>query len=631
MQPDLSLSYSSQSRGGMLGVGWSLDGLSAIRRCGRTIKKDGAFSSIEFTDNDPYCLGDQRLIATNGAYGQSGTEYQTEDNSFARIISHGRQGNGPSSFTVEVKSGQTIEYGVTADAKVEAQGKTEVLIWAQNKVTDAAGNYLAVTYQENNANTEYYPTRIDYSGNTNAATSPSASVRFEYVDKPDLGEVYIAGSKVKSTKRLTQIKTYAGEGLVQDYRLVYQVRTGKLALLQSVEQCDENGECLPGTTLSWHEGVQPDLFGGSQTWLGSGYTAGTYGEPDGWGRRSFYSDSFVERDVNGDGFGDLVLKKQRQNLSQDWEISVYLSTGESFGSRQLVGDCPRNCAIGLGDVNGDGIADRIIAARWEVKVELANPGDPDRLLGITDGLGNQTKLVYSRLTDTGIHTLTGSPVYPVRHLRSPTYVVTAVDVEDGLGGTRRAAYKYGGGKVHLHGRGFLGFAWMQTTNEQTGIVTKTDYRQDFPYAGRVSRTEQRLADGTLLGETDVTFAEITSFDGKVHFPYAATSVDESYELDGTYISTTTTQNTYDAYGNALRIIVTTTDGLEQVVDETLSDYTNNTDEWHLGRLTRATVNHTNAQGTLTRTSAFEYNTDGLSSKEIIEPDSAVLRLETSYT
>ncbi len=37
MQPELSLSYSSRSGNGLLGVGWSLGGLSTIHRCAATI------------------------------------------------------------------------------------------------------------------------------------------------------------------------------------------------------------------------------------------------------------------------------------------------------------------------------------------------------------------------------------------------------------------------------------------------------------------------------------------------------------------------------------------------------------------------------------------------------------------
>ncbi|MES9868782.1 MAG: SpvB/TcaC N-terminal domain-containing protein [Sedimenticola sp.] len=151
MEPSLSLDYNSQGGSGLLGVGWSLNGLSAITRCGRTIVQDGTSGGIEFTDNDRYCLDGQRLVAVKGAYGHSGTEYRTEIDSFARIVSHGRQGKGPAWFSVQTKSGQTIQYGNTGDARIEAQGKSEVYVWAQNRITDAVGNSLTVSYHEDTA------------------------------------------------------------------------------------------------------------------------------------------------------------------------------------------------------------------------------------------------------------------------------------------------------------------------------------------------------------------------------------------------------------------------------------------------------------------------------------------------
>ena len=87
MQPNLSLVYNSQSGNGLLGMGWSLSGLSAIGRCPQTIAQDGTRGGVNFDANDRYCLDGQRLIAINGAYGADGTEYRTELESYSKIIS----------------------------------------------------------------------------------------------------------------------------------------------------------------------------------------------------------------------------------------------------------------------------------------------------------------------------------------------------------------------------------------------------------------------------------------------------------------------------------------------------------------------------------------------------------------
>src|SRR4030095_4822385 len=78
MEPKLALVYDSQAGNGLLGVGWSLDGLSAITRCPRTMPPDGARGRIEFGSNDRFCLDGQRLVAVSGSYGAAGTEYRTE-------------------------------------------------------------------------------------------------------------------------------------------------------------------------------------------------------------------------------------------------------------------------------------------------------------------------------------------------------------------------------------------------------------------------------------------------------------------------------------------------------------------------------------------------------------------------
>lgn len=87
MQPNLSLSYSSGAGNGIAGMGWSISGLSSIKRCPRTPAQDGQWGAIEYGPNDRFCLGGSRLVAVSGAYGGDGTEYRTEIDGFSRIVS----------------------------------------------------------------------------------------------------------------------------------------------------------------------------------------------------------------------------------------------------------------------------------------------------------------------------------------------------------------------------------------------------------------------------------------------------------------------------------------------------------------------------------------------------------------
>src|SRR4030095_12640209 len=129
MEPKLALVYNSQAGNGLLGMGWSLAGLSSITRCPRTVAQDGVRGGVNYDANDRYCLDGQRLVAIAGAYGAEGTEYRTEIESFTKVISYGVAGNGPGWFKAWTKSGQIMEYGNTADSRIEAQGKSSARVW----------------------------------------------------------------------------------------------------------------------------------------------------------------------------------------------------------------------------------------------------------------------------------------------------------------------------------------------------------------------------------------------------------------------------------------------------------------------------------------------------------------------
>jgi hypothetical protein len=117
MEPSLSLDYSSQGGDGDLGWGRMLSGVPSIGRCPRTLAQDNVHGSVNFDNNDRYCLEGQRLVAISGTYGANGTVYRTEIDGFSQITSYGTAGNGPSYFVVQTKAGQTMEFGNTTSSE----------------------------------------------------------------------------------------------------------------------------------------------------------------------------------------------------------------------------------------------------------------------------------------------------------------------------------------------------------------------------------------------------------------------------------------------------------------------------------------------------------------------------------
>ena len=60
----------------------------------------------------------------------------------AKVVSYGAAGSGPEKFMVWTKSGQVMEYGYSSTSRVEAIGSSSIRLWAMNRATDAASNYL---------------------------------------------------------------------------------------------------------------------------------------------------------------------------------------------------------------------------------------------------------------------------------------------------------------------------------------------------------------------------------------------------------------------------------------------------------------------------------------------------------
>ncbi|MEM6819936.1 MAG: FG-GAP-like repeat-containing protein [Pseudomonadota bacterium] len=329
MQPSLSLNYSSGGGNGLLGVGWSLGGIYAITRCSANAAQDGFADGVEFDGEDRFCLNGQRLLPYSGVYGGSGSQYRTELDSHAKIISYGQAGSGPAYFEVHAKDGMRHYYGTSSNSRTEAQGLPDVFQWRLAYSMDRLGNKITYEYTENNATGESYPHRILYTEHASGNPTPRR-VEFGYESRTDEIVGYTHESIRSTTKRLSTITSFVGptsSSPARKYRINYEYSPTGRSRIKRIQECGyrENGtrDCLKPTEFSWQGEA---MAGNGDTNLVMQSTL-----PGGNGGPAMHDmKRFAQADLNGDGRNDM-FRIGAPGLSQPGkEVEIYWGNGTGF-------------------------------------------------------------------------------------------------------------------------------------------------------------------------------------------------------------------------------------------------------------------------------------------------------------
>ena len=354
LRPAIQLVYSSNahSENGVLGLGWSIRGLSEISRCAKSIAYDGVFDKIRYSYADKFCLDGQRLLLLNGTYGYASSVYTTEMNSYQKIVAYETEGQGPKYFKIFTKDNLIITLGGDLNSRVQSFIQGTVSKWLISSIEDYLGNKITFSYTVEPNYT--YISSISYANKL---------VSFSYEQRNDvIKKYYDQAINYMIQKRVKQISFISNGSYIKSMHMDYtKFSPAELSLLKSVKMCFSDTICTEplvfeyeseeGTISYFAKQIYHDRICGFST----------------------ICELVQMADMDGDGLQDII------GFGDDG-VYVSINMGESFQQAQKW--ISQFCKISgwtttahyrfLADMNNDGLPDIVGFGNEGVYVGLNN-------------------------------------------------------------------------------------------------------------------------------------------------------------------------------------------------------------------------------------------------------------------
>ena len=428
-----------------------------------------------------------------------------------------------------------------------------------------------------------------------------------------------------------------------------------------IEQGDFNGDGLVDFVVNTKGKAEMGylLNNGDGTFSVSEKTVVDFADETASDKDDFYFAVCVA-DFDKDGMSDVMVSKKHleKHGGSLFEGSYYRQDKtqvrwfRSDGTKPVLwktldkGAEERDCAeryIFTGDLNGDGYAE-IASYGSPLTSDTDNtftentiniysfPTDVSlgRVSKITNGFGKESSISYANGTCPGIYSQGVNVSLPnVNTYTLPIPLVSSVSQTNGAAPSENVSYRYEGLKIHLHGRGLLGFTSVTSDNPTLG-----------------TETVKRVTGWDTVRLLPSSVTTTTHNSGKTSTSVASMSAATDDSWNGnyfTYIGENTTTD-FDGYETRSTSVYDTTRGVpseECVYYDGRNDMYKKTQYTSYTRLKGKyiptsviyTQKHKDDSNVFTETRSYTYNNDGdiISEASSSEYDGDIVSLGTAYT
>lgn len=307
--------------------------------------------------------------------------------------------------------------------------------------------------------------------------------------------------------------------------------------------------------------------------------------------------SLMTCDIDHDGRTDVMVCKagyrhrgfpKFRNEYTNTQVRWLYSTGSGLKSvysyTKNQEDDANESSIFLGDFDGDGypeLANYGSALNgtnntFSEKINIYKSGydlsQVGKITGITDGMGNNCYIQYASATSPAVYKKSIKSTYPVNTYTLPLSVVAKMTSDNGSVGSQTTKYFYENLRLHIAGKGMLGFNTVTNENTTLGTkevnsITKWDESLWLPTEIKTSSSVGKNT-GTVVSTYSV------SKSGKNYFTYV--SKKNMTDLDG---NTVTTISNYDVSKGVLTDEIVMNDGDNMYKKVSYSGYQNKAGVW----------------------------------------------------